>query len=196
MRYIANILTKERFDNIEYFNIVNDTNKIIESLPTLIIGWELAKSLFSDASILDWQINDKWYWTFGRKVRRNRYETDIFRFKKMIFENIIKNISYEFMDVLTMTKDEKQSFFNYIKDETKKNVIIKNDMVFILYENKNKVYGVSLRDIDYKGDDRKKFLKTLYKNKNINVITEKIDIPYETRNIIMNNQYILPYLYN
>lgn len=193
MRYIANILTNEHFENYPYFNIVDNKDNIIKGLPTLIIGWELTKSLFPNASILDWKINEEWFWTFGRKIRRNRYESDIIRFKKMIFEIVLKSINYEFMDILTMTIDEKKSFCNFIKSNGVKISVIRNDMVFILCEETKNVYGVSLRDIDYKGDDRKQFLKILYKY--TNVITEKIDIPYESRNLILSNQYIIPYIY-
>ena len=70
MRKIGNILTTEKYDDDPLFNVVNDINKIDASLPTLIIGWEKAKEIFPDASILDWKINDKWFWTFGKRKRR------------------------------------------------------------------------------------------------------------------------------
>ena len=193
MQKIGNILTKEKFnDDDELYNIINDINNINNSLPTLIINWEYAKELYPESSILEWEINENTYWTFSKRKRRNRYEEDIKRFKELCINILIKNIKYEFMDILTMSCNEKKSFISLLKDDKYKSCVLKNDMVFILYDKKI-VYGVSLRDIDYKGDDRKKFLKQLYQNKMVEVI-EKPQISYEMVNLLKNNEYILPYI--
>ena len=189
---LGNILTTEKYDDDPLFNVVDNINNIDKSLPTLIIGWEKAKEIFPEACILEWQINEKWFWTFGKRKRRNRFIEDTLRFKEMLINELIKELDYEFMDILTMTTDEKKLFMNLLKDNKKKSVVLKDNMVFILYDN-NKVYGVSLNDIKYKGNNTKIFIKQLYNNPSVEMLTN-IDIPHSIYSKVRNAYYILPYL--
>lgn len=188
---IANIITTDYFENNELYNVVKNIDSIIPNIPTLIIGWDLTKSLFPDASILEWKINDSFYWTFAKRKRRNRFENDILKFKEIAIDTILKKVNYQFMDVLTMENIEKKDFFLLLKDESSKISILKDDMIFILYLKTNTIYGISLKDIDYKGNNRKIFLKQLYSNKSIKII-DNITLPYDIMQKIKDNLYILP----
>ena len=192
MRKIGNILTTEKYDEDPLFNVVDSIDKIDKSLPTLIIGWEKTKELFPDASILDWEINDKWFWTFGKRKRRNRFIEDNIKFKNMILDDINKSINYEFMDILTMSKEEKKVFIKLLKDDKDKVAYLKDNMIFILY-NDIIVYGVSLTDIDYKGDNRKDFLRCIYNIPTMKVLSN-VEIPHSIFNKIKTSYYIIPYL--
>ena len=193
MRYIGNILTKENFKAEEYLNVVSQKDDIIEGIPTLVIGWDLVKSLNIGANILNWEINEMWYWTFNRKVRRNRYEKDIIKFKELIFNNVIKDVNYKFVDILTLDNNEKHDFFNLLKDTVYKPSIIINNMLFISY-NKT-VYGISLNDIEYIGKNRYDFIKKITNTTNIS-LKKDIKIPWELKSQLINEEYILPYIYN
>lgn len=188
---IANIITTDYFENNQLYNVVKNIDSIIPNIPTLIIGWDLAKSLFPDASILEWKINDSFYWTFAKRKRRNRFENDILKFKEIAIDTILKKVNYQFMDVLTMENIEKKDFFSLLKDDSSKISILKDDMIFILYLKTNTIYGISLKDIDYKGNNRKIFLKQLYSNKSIKII-DNITLPYDIMQKIKDNLYILP----
>ena len=74
MNYLANIYTKSKLDIEPFFNVVDDENKLIDGIPTLIIGWDSVKSLYGDINILDKKVKDNIYWTFGKRERRNVME--------------------------------------------------------------------------------------------------------------------------
>ena len=73
MKPIANILTDKTFVNDGIYNVVNDINKLISGIPTLVIGWEYTKLFYPEANILNWEINSDTYWCFGRRERGQRY---------------------------------------------------------------------------------------------------------------------------
>ena len=77
MNYLANIYTKSKLDIEPFFNVVDDENKLIDGIPTLIIGWDSVKSLYGDINILDKKVKDNIYWTFGQRERRNVMVVDV-----------------------------------------------------------------------------------------------------------------------
>lgn len=192
--YLANILTSENFEDKKFYNVVSNEGDLIEGIPTLIIGREKAKELYPNAPILDWKINDEVYWTYGKRVRRERNEDDIKKFKKLMLERLIKGADYWFFNVLTATKEEKTKFNITLMDSTRKVVLISGDMAYIYYVDTHETIGVSLYDIDYSGVGRDKILKLFERNKSIKIINERDFISYETRDIITNKKYIIPYL--
>lgn len=192
--YLANILTSENFEDKKFYNVVSNEGDLIEGIPTLIIGREKAKELYPNAPILDWKINDEVYWTYGKRVRRERNEDDIKKFKKLMLERLIKGADYWFFNVLTATKEEKIKFNITLMDSTRKVVLISGDMAYIYYVDTHETIGVSLYDIDYSGVGRDKILKLFERNKSIKIINERDFISYETRDIITNKKYIIPYL--
>lgn len=194
MEYIANILTQEKFDESIYYNVVRDEGKLIEGIPTLIIGWETAKRLYPDASILSWKINDDVYWTYGKRVRREKNENDIKAFKKLVMLRVIEKADYWFFNVLTATKDEKVKFNISLLDNRKKYALISGDMVYVFFPETSETIGVSLFDIDYSGVGRDKILNILKKNTAITIINERDYISFDTRELINNKKYIIPYL--
>ena len=194
MTYLANILTTENFEDTTYYNVVSDEKGLIPGIPTLIIGRDKAKELYPDAPILDWKINDNTYWTYGKRVRRERNEDDIKKFKKIVFERIIEKVDYWFFDVLTASKDEKIRFNITLMDSSTKYVLISGDMLYVFYPDTCETIGVSLYDIDYSGVGRDKILNRLKKNKSTRIVNERDFITYETRELFKNKKYVIPYL--
>lgn len=194
MQYIANILTEEKFDESTYYNVVNSKDGLVPGIPTLIVGWEKAKELYPDASILDWKINDDTFWTFGRRVRRERNEKDIKNFKKLVLSKVIEKADYWFFNVLTADKEEKIKFNIALSDSRRKFVLVSGDMAYIFFPETSETIGISLYDIDYSGVGRNKILGLFKKNCSITMINERDFISYETRDLINNKKYIIPYL--
>ena len=104
MKYIANILTNRKFSDCTLYNVVLDKKDLIEGIPTLVIGWEYTKKNFSEANILDWRIDNKTFWTFGNRERRQRYEETIIKFRKYVINNLVKSIKYKYISLIH--KDE------------------------------------------------------------------------------------------
>ena len=101
MNYLANIYTKSKLDIEPFFNVVDDENKLIDGIPTLIIGWDSVKSLYGDINILDKKVKDNIYWTFGKRERRNVMEVDVQKFKRKAMSIVSNNVKYKFFNILT-----------------------------------------------------------------------------------------------
>lgn len=194
MCYLANILTKEKFEKNVFYNITANPDELVPGIMTLIIGWETAKALHPEASILDWKIDENTFWTYGKRVKRERNENDIQKFKKLVLDRAVKSVSYEFFDVLTSTTEEKLVFFKFLRDDTKKFVLLSGDMAYIYAPFNGKCIGLSLSDIEYEDGDRKKILSCLYSTKSVVMVKERDFISYDTKELIRNRKYIIPYL--
>ena len=194
MGYLANILVKSKFEDIAFYNVVSEESSLIEGIPTLIVGWELAKSLYPEASILDWQINDNTYWTYEKRIRRQNYESDIAKFKKEVLNKIIKTVGYKFISVLTCDIEEKIWFNNLLNSDEPKTVFIDGDLVYVYVKSSKMVYGVSLLDIDYSNGNRKRILYIIFNTPSIKIVKERDILSYDTREILKNHRFLIPYI--
>lgn len=196
MRYLANVLTDNKtfFNGNVLYNVVKTETELIANIPTLIVGWDKVKKLYPNTSILEWKIDDLTYWTYGRRVKREKFEEDVDKFKKIVFDRVSKAVKYQFFSVLTATTEEKKAFYGFLKSDEPKYMLLKNNMVYIYTVDDNKTIGINLSDIDYEGGDRGKLLKNLFNNKNITTVKEQDYISSETRELINNKRYIIPYL--
>ena len=197
MKYIANILTDEQFNDAELYNVVRDSNDLIPGIPTLIVGWERTKSEYPDASIIEDKVSDNVYWTYGKYERRDKYETNIKKFQDLSFKKFVEPLDYVFYDVLLSTAEKLDSFLDSLLSEPTKTVYVIRDMMYIYYSGTNKVVGLSLRDCDYIEDTlKKRILSAIYKSKTINLLKNNDEISREVRLKAKGRAYILPYLYS
>lgn len=194
MKYLANILTTEKFDDRTYYNVVSDEKDLIPGIPTLIVGWERAKSLRPEASILNWKIDNDTYWTYGNRVKREKNETDIKSFKELVMSRAVKGIDYFFFNVLTADKDEKTRFNIILSDSRVKYALVSNNMLYVYFPETSEVVGVSLSDIEYSGMDSSKLLRKVRTNPAIKIVEERDFVSFETRDLIKNKKYMIPYL--
>ena len=194
MTYLANVLTVENFDDHTYYNVVSNPKNLIDGIPTLIVGWETAKELHPEASILNWKIDNNTYWTYGKRVKREKNETDIKTFKELVMSRATKNIEYFFFNVLTATVDEKRRFNIILSDSMRKYALISNGMLYVYFPETSEVIGVSLTDIEYSGIDSGKLLKKVHNNRAIKIVEERDFVSFETRDLIKNKKYMIPYL--
>lgn len=195
MKFIANILTDKKFVNNELYNVVSDKDKLIEDIPTLVIGWGYTKSMYPEASILNWSINKDVYWTYGKREKRNKYEENVEKFRKESIIRFIKSVKYTYYNLLTIDDEEKKYVIRLLSNESGTFVYINFDMVYIFDESTNSVVGISLRDIDYVGKDRKKMLSYIFKNKKNTIIDTKDSLSLETKIALKDCNYVIPYLY-
>ena len=168
---IANIYTTTKFEN-ELYNVTDKKESLTEGIPTLIIGWSNTKHLFPSADILNWKIDDNTYWTFGKRERRSEYEDRLNKFFELSIEKLDKCVVYNYVNLLTATKEEKNALFNKITNGSRKSVLKYYDMLYITEEDYNVVYGISLRDVDYEGKNRNRIIDLVKKNTSIVYIEE------------------------
>ena len=196
MNYLANIYTKSKIDIEPFFNIVDDENKLIDGIPTLIIGWDSVKSLYGDINILDKKVKDNIYWTFGKRERRNVMEVDVQKFKKKAMSIVSNNVKYKFFNILTAKNDKKKSFYALLKDARYKTVFSFNDMLYIYIDGTDTVVSISLRDVDYIGGDVKKIFSTLYNNKFVKVANDNDLKDTNAKLFFKDNIYLIPYIFS
>ncbi len=197
MKYIANILSDTPFFENELYNVVSEYTSLIPGIPTLIIGWEMTKELYPDASIIEWEVEDNVYWTYGKFERRDKYEANIKKFQDFAFKKFIDSIGYVFYDVILSCEEKFQKFINAMKSGVKKTVYVSADMMYVYFEQAKNVFGVSLRDCDYIDESlKKRIFSTIYGNENINYLKNTDNISKEVRFKTRGKAYILPYIYS
>lgn len=194
MKIIGNIVTEKQTNDNPWFKTTMDLSDIVDTAPTLIIGWEKTKKLFPEANILNWKIDENTYWCFGRYENRSQNEKMVSKFINMAMERFIKSQHYHFFSLLTATKEEKVMLLNFLSNPSKKAVFVTNDIIYVSEEGNKEVTGISLRDIDYEGGNRKKIFNIFYSNPSVTMIENK-SIPFELRNIFKNSLYAIPYIY-
>lgn len=197
MKYIANILTDEPFNEGELYNVVRDKEKLIPGIPTLIIGWERTKAEYPDASIIEWKVADNVYWTYGKYERRDKYEVNIKKFQDLSFKKFVESLEYVFYDVLLTPPERFESFLASLGSDNQKTIYVTGDMMYLYYNGTNKVVGLSLRDCDYLNEfTKKRIFSSVYNSNTVNLLKNNDEISKEIRYKAKGRAYILPYLYS
>lgn len=191
---LGRIITKS--SHIKTFGFVNVTNRVeIDSeQPTLIIGKALAKSICGDkVRVLNRQIDDNLFWTFGEMENRNIYESSIQEFNDMMKKRIETSVKYRYFDLLTATFRQSVNFVKYLYGKEPKYFYISNDNIYMY--SKNTIVGFSLNDIDYLGISKQKVIKRI-KNNIANVVVENDNfMSYFEKKYFTNSKLLYPYLY-
>ena len=155
MEPIANIISKEMVDAPYFINVTGDTANLVHGIPTLVVGWETTKELFPEANILKKQLDHDTWWTFGRREKGDVYEKDKEVFLHDVVGRVIDRTEYKFVNVFTRGSDVMKEFTETLKKAPLVTVVQYKDMVYCYPDGTSTVYGISLRDCDYAGYNRK-----------------------------------------
>jgi len=195
--YIGNIVSQVEVKTNKLFNSVTDINNIIYELPTLIIGWEFVKLIYRDnkPSILDKEITNNLWWTFTKKERRSDFEEDNKWFIEKCIENASNKIPYEFLNILTGSKNNIKELIKKITSTKVYSIYIKNNSFIYIFID-DKIIGIDFNAIDFLKIERKKVYRILYSNNN-NVFFNEDFLDKEIKiNIKPKNNKLIPYLSN
>lgn len=194
MGYIANIVTKNKIDVNSFFYVSKTLEDVDVSLPTLIIGWKEVKEYFPDQDILDDKICDNIFWTFSKREKRHKFESDYEKFIQYVNKHIETVVNYRFFNYVLSTEQKRSNFINHLNKGNCS--IYYNSRFLYVYDIANSMtLGVSLKDIEYIGINVKEFIKVLNKNDN-NIVTDNLNfISEEAFQLIKDNIKIAPYLY-
>ena len=90
-----------KIDTIDLVEITNRVDGIDESVPTLIVGKELAESICGKENIhvLDKKIKKNLFWTFARLEKRSEYELDIEKFNSFVIIKLMSMVKYTFFNM-------------------------------------------------------------------------------------------------
>lgn len=192
MQILGYIVSEKQIKGIKGFvKLVNDISKADLTKPTLIIGFDLAKKIAGNISVLDRKINDNLFWTFKKTERRTDFENDLSSFYNNIINNIINNIKYYYINILNLKYNKIKKLYNIIYSGDKKYIYISNNMFYLLYN--NVVMGISLTMLDYCSVNVKKRLRRLYNDGNAVICTNYSDCIKSIKGEIGNKEYVIPY---
>jgi len=192
---IANIITDEKIKLDKKFNISQSLGDMIEDIPTLIIGIDNVKKLGKEFNYLDRKIDDKTYWTFNKKEKRALFEEDLFYFIEHAYNILIKDIKFNFVDVILLEGLEVVDIFKSIDKDKKTITFIKNNMVYV-FSNKT-IYGFDLRQIVFIGKNKITFLDKIKAMSSVFLSDEQILIEYKNELSMFNDEVkYVPLIYS
>lgn len=197
MAKIGNIVT-DNPNNPQYylFNVVDNLSLIDTELPTLIVGFDNARTYIEKFSILKKSYNKGMLqWTFTKRERRNEYNEDVDKFKEFCILREIKSIKYNYIDIINYSTTKLKKFISYMKDtDVKYCFITRNSNFIFIYSKRYKiVWGLSLSLCDYIGIKKKKIISKIKANPYNNIINDVSKISEDIRKKVGNNtHYLLP----
>ena len=193
-RKLGNIVdSNEKTIYDEIFNKVSSYNDIDASLPTLVVGIELARSIIPNFSILHRGDGDL-FWTFTKRERRSDNADDLSKFKRLCVRRYADTFRYDYVNFTCYPYSRMKKFINYINSDDNKMCFVTKDSRFIfIYSNRYKVvWGLSLSLCDYINVDRKKVLQKLRNNPNNHFVNGVSFADPDIRNIIGDDTHLIP----
>jgi hypothetical protein len=193
--FVGNIVTHSNINVDKYFKVVNSLDDIIDGLPTLIVGWDIVKTINPNADFIDKKLSENIFWTFKKSERRDIFEDDFYDFNEYCYGLLIKDIEYKFIDLIQLNENELKNTFRFIKKNGNVVGYLYNKMLYIFVE--KTIYGIDLnllKYMDYNTDD------VLYKIKSYcSVFLDNKEILIEYKDVIdmLNNEVkYIPFLYS
>lgn len=190
MKYIANVISKsKKYKFNDFINVTNSYKDIDHSVPTLIVGTEMVKSIFgNDISYIDRKINENTFWTYSVTEKRSVNEGDVENFKDFVLKSLKKSISYKYINVLTIENISLEDIFNSLVNKTNICYLFTEKMLYFSYN--NVVRGISLDSCEYIGWRKEDIIKKITSfTKNVTSIYR---LPSEIdKNFFKNDEILL-----
>ncbi len=191
---IGNIVSEEEINIGPEFNYFNNIDLIDSGLPTLIIGYELTKTIFPDVSILDRKIDDNIFWTFTKKEYRKFFNNDIEDFIHYSIKSIVENIKTYYLDLI-----QENRLFTIVKRILEMNDLISFEHENVIYSyNKSKklILIFDLNLMDYLGLDIEKIKNKIKSKSSVFLVGNIVLIEYINYvNHLDNKLKYIPFLY-
>ncbi len=193
MKVLGYIVSKNKIkDMVGFVKIVNSYEEVNDlTKPILIIGLDEAKKFKGGFSILNKNIDKNIFWTYSKTERRIDYEKDILDFYNYILEENINNISYKYINMLTLTKNKCKNMLKLLNNDILKYIYISNNMIYCYYN--DIVFGFSLEISEYCGINKDKILKMLKSNSHVKISYNDYFIDNNIKKLINNKKYVIPY---
>ena len=186
------IVTDKKLKGIDGFvEQVDDISLADSTKPILIVGWKKAKEHPKYSSVLEKQLDDNLYWTFGKSESRADFEEDLRIFYNIIYNDILNNINYYYINIIKLKYSNIKKLYNIIlnSDEVK-NIYLSNSLLYIPYE--KTIFGLSLSVLEYCGIPTDKVLNKI-KSKGINIVEDNGKFIFKLSKQLGNKKYAIPY---
>lgn len=163
MQILGYIISARKINGLEDFVKQVSTIEDVpdKTKPSLLVGWNEAKQHEGYTNILNKQLSDNLYWTFGRTENRSKMEIDLKDFYKRLFDGVIQNTHYHYVNIYELPLHRLKKFLRFVNSCNSQDIYVCNDMVYIRY--RQEVFGVSLRILEYCGIAKNKTLRYLSK---------------------------------
>lgn len=191
---VANIVSTNKINVSDEFNVVSSMGDIIHDLPTLIVGIETVIKHYPDFNILDICIEPNVYWTFKRTEKRDKFQEDLDWFIRKVYNDLMGDIVYIFVDPIQHKPKTLIKIVRKIASLKDKVTYIHDDMVYIYGE--RMIFGIDLKLLRYMHVNVDK-IKNKIKNKSLVFLDDdKILIEYKKNVETLGNKVrYIPYLF-
>ena len=193
--FFGRIITRsKRIEANELIDVTSDIASIDPSIPTLIVGKQLAVEMFGadKVKVLNKNIDKNISWTFLKTERRSDFEKDISNFKNDVMRRITKSVKYYYVDVITSSAYKMMRFVRMLADGRPKTAFIRNNNMYIYVD--KWVFGVSLDDIEYIGINRNKVFSFIKRLRNVRFVYDNKNWSIELKRETFDNAIIVPYI--
>ena len=193
--FFGRIITRsKRIEANELIDVTSDITSIDQSIPTLVVGKQLAVEMFGadKVKVLNKNIDKNISWTFLKTERRSDFEKDISNFKNDVIRRITKSVKYYYVDVITSSAYKMMRFVRMLADGSPKTVFIRNNNMYIYVD--KWVFGVSLDDIEYIGINRNKVFSFIKRLRNVRFVYDNKNWSIELKRETFDNAIIVPYI--
>ena len=186
------IVTDRKLKNIDGFvGQVGDISLADSTKPILIASWKKAKQDSRYKGILDKKLDENLYWTFSPTESRSDYEEDLKNFYNIIYNNILNNISYYYINIFRLKYSNIKKLYNIILNSKEiESIYLSRDILYVPYE--GKVMGLSLQVLEYCKIPKGKIINKI-KEKGIRVIEDDEKIIFKLSKQLGNKKYAIPY---
>lgn len=186
------IVTDRKLTNIDGFvEQVNDVSLADPTKPILIVGWKKAKQDSRYTSILEKQLDENVFWTFSKTESRSDFEDDLKNFYNIIYNNILSNISYYYINIFKLKYSNIKKLYNIIlNSEENKDIYLSKNILYIPHN--GIILGLSLSVLEYCGVPMNKVLDRI-KSKGINIIEDNKKFIFKLSKQLGNKKYAVPY---
>jgi len=142
---VANIVFDGEINevNSKLVNFVSGVEN--DSLPTLIIGWSIAKGY--DVKITNHHIGENLWWTFSPLERRSIYLKDVSKFVGHAIKDLVRGIKYTNIDPIVQDLRTLKSMIAEIRGASDIYAYLLNERIIYIYAD-NMLYGIDLKVID------------------------------------------------
>lgn len=192
---IANIVTNNKINVSEDFNVVKSMDEIIHGLPTLIVSFSYVNKHYPDFDVMEMYIQDNLYWTCTPSEGRDKFREDVFHFVYMVYKDLFDKVSYVFVDPIQYKPKALLKITRKFLSLENKITYIHGKMIYIFSD--NIIFGVDLNLLEYIGLDIEKIKTKIISLSSVFLVHEDIFIEYKHTIEDFDNQYrYIPYLYS
>jgi hypothetical protein len=154
MKKIGNIVTNDKIDVNDRFNVVISIDDCIPDIPTLIFGYYNARTIFPDTELIinDRKFSEILYWTFTRAEMVRESDSDLELFINLCYKQLETQVKYFFIDSIHLSEDKLLRTYEKLKNTENMVGYLHNDRMIYMYGD-GIIFGLDLELSKFVGID-------------------------------------------